>query len=452
MVSLIIDNSISQLKDLTTVQYGQIRKILSYKLRNDQIHFSKNYFHNVKYLIDKKGYFPTGLLYLVEDWLIKNKINHTKGDCRIRPETHEDGFKRVFGEGLGLSPYKEQVEAVEVALFASRGIICFPTGTGKTMVAALLISKLKFRTLVVVPSLELKRQITDIFTKFFGEVMVGPLTADEKYLIAVENVDALDPEHVLNKTHCVIIDEFHHAAAKTYRKLNQKSWQKVYLRYGLTATPFRSNDNERLLLESVLSKVIYRLSYHDAVKKRFIMPIEAFYIEVPKSNLKGIPDRWANVYSKLVVHNEERNKIIKNLLTQFTSYNQPTICLVKEIQHGENLSGNTFFPFVHGNGDKSLIDKFNQQHIPVIIGTSGVLGEGIDTKPAEVIIIAGLGKSKSQFMQNCGRGVRKHADKDTCKVIIFKDNSHRWSISHFKEQCRFLKEEYGITPTQLILE
>ena len=101
---------------------------------------------------------------------------------------------------------------------------------------------------------------------------------------------------------------------------------------------------------------------------------------------------------------------------------------------------------------RKLIDDFNRQKThPILIGTTGVLGEGIDTRPAEWIIIAGLGKSKNQFMQNIGRGIRVYPGKKSCKVILFKDGSHKWTLKHFKEQCMILKEVYGIVPMRLEL-
>ena len=65
------------------------------------------------------------------------------------------------------------------------------------------------------------------------------------------------------------------------------------------------------------------------------------------------------------------------------------------------------------------------------------------------IILAGLGKSKNAFMQQCGRGVRRYGDKQSAKIIIFRDASHKWSLAHFKEQVKILQEEYGVTPAKL---
>ena len=132
---------------------------------------------------------------------------------------------------------------------------------------------------------------------------------------------------------------------------------------------------------------------------------------------------------------------------------KPTLCLVREVIHGKILSDLTGYPFVSGEDDESrdYIRQFNAGEIKTLIGTTGILGEGVDTKPCEYVVIAGLGKAKSQFMQAVGRAVRTYPGKESAKVIIFNDRSHKYLIRHYNEQSRILLDEYGIKPVKLIL-
>lgn len=457
MITLTVDNSYSQLSGLSIPQFKEVRNLLSYSIDASIAHFSGNYYNTTRYLIDKKGNFPTGLLYLVIDWLCKNKIDHHLRDNRVKPRASQIVLKSIYKDSMP-PPYPEQLEAVKRALTTQRGILSLPTGTGKSLIIALLCKAFGVRTLVVVPTLELKRQLTETLRSYFGNNTTGELTKSESSWIAVENVDALDPKVPLKRTDMVIIDEFHHSAAKTYRELNKHAWGKIYYRFGMTATPFRTDDNERLLLESVLSEVIYQLDYKTAVERGYIVPVIASYIELPKTTIKG--NAWASVYSQLVVNNVPRNEIIAEILVKLHVNNISTLCLVKEIKHGENILKESYgissqykLPWVNGqdNESRSFIEEFNNRVFPVLVGTTGVLGEGIDTKPAEVVIIAGLGKAKGQFMQAVGRGVRKYPSKTECHVIIFKDPSHKFTMRHFKEQCKILLEQYGVKPTKLVL-
>jgi superfamily II DNA or RNA helicase len=247
------------------------------------------------------------------------------------------------------------------------------------------------------------------------------------------------------------LDEAHHAAAKTYRQLNKTAWAGIYHRFYLTATPFRTQPEESILFESIAGQVIYELTYASAVAQGLIVPVEAYYIEVPK--VKNDYYTWAEVYSNLVVKNDIRNEMIALTLARLNAANLSTLCLVKEVAHGAKIEALTALAFANGKDDdtRSYIKDFNSGEIKSLIGTEGLLGEGVDSRPCEYVIVAGLGKARGAFMQKVGRAVRTYPGKDSAKVIIIKDLSHRFTARHFREQCKILKEYYGITPTKLDL-
>lgn len=437
MIILTIDNSESKIEGIGRDQHRSLSKILSYTLNPTATYFSGRPPRRIS-LLTKTGTFPTGLLPYVTTFLKDQQYQQV--DTRIIPPQDR---RASIKAALGHTPYPEQTNAALACLRAHRGIVVAPTGVGKSVIAALIIEKLQVSTLIIVPSLELKRQLTDSLTKIFGEDLVG-----HNKWIAVYNVDSVKCTRTYS---CVIIDEFHHAAAKTYRKLNKTTLARTYYRFGLTATPFRSQSEERLLLESVLSEVIYKVDYKDAVKSGYIVPMEAYFYEVPRTKTTGT--RWAGVYSELCVRNDTRNRIIADLLVNLKNSGKSVLCLVKEIAHGDILSQAASIHFANGLNEDTeiLIKAFASDKIKALIGTTGVLGEGVDTKPCEFVIIAGLGKSRNAFMQQVGRAFRKWPGKESCKVIIFSDKSHKWTRNHYREQCKILSEEYGITPIQLDL-
>lgn len=438
MIKLIIDNSLSKIEGISQAQFKELRELLSYNLAPQASYFAGGHRSNKRYLLSARGEFPTGLLYIVEKYLY-TKV-HEVLDHRHAPITLLEPDTEVLRPDAGLSLYPWQVEAVRAAIGAKRGIISATTGTGKSRVIGAIIAALKLPALVVVPRLDIKYQLQADLNAWFN----GTLD------IRVENVDALDPNEVETAS-VLLIDEFHHSAAKTYRKLNQKSWKNIYYRFGMTATPFRSDDNERLLLESVLSQVIYRLDYQTAVDAGYIVPVYAYYFDVPPKRMKGNPKSWPAVYSELVVNNEARNELIADLLAHLE--HAPTLCLVKEISHGEKLSKMTGVAFANGQADntRELILEFNLQERKHLIGTTGVIGEGIDTRPTSWVIMAAGGKSKNQFMQQIGRGVRKYPGKEHCYVILFRDTSSKYLLKHFNAQVKYLKEEYNVIPIKLAI-
>lgn len=405
------------------------------------------------YLLTKRGAFPTGLLYLVEDYLKKHKLNHTKSDKRVCPTAPDNGYRF----NLPFEPYYEQLRASCVAVDdEARGIIVAPTGVGKSVICGLIVERLQMATLIVVPTLNLKRQLTDSLNEGFGLDTAGPLSlkGERMHLITVENIDALDTTKVLKGIACLIIDEFHHSAASTYQKLNKNSWKEIYYRFGLTATPFRSQSHERLALEAMLSKVIYTVEYKVAVAKGYIVPIEAYYIEVPTPKEVDFY-KYAEAYKNLIVENDGRNEAIAGIVANLASSGESALCLVKQVEHGRRLQELVEqlgypIPFVKGENDDNaeMLKTFNEGEVTAI-GTHGCVGEGVDTKPCEWVVIATPMKSKNLFMQAVGRGFRRYPGKDSCKIILIKDSSHKFFKSAFKEQCRILLEEYGVIAVKI---
>lgn len=430
MIKLIIGNSYSRIMGLSGEQHKALAKKLSY---NSGSFFAGRGFRRIS-LLGKRGDFPTGLEEDVRWFLVKEQEPYETIDTRIRPIM----TLKYKGNFKGIIPYEDQMAAVSEAVKRRRGTIAMPTGTGKSLVIAILAHTLRVKTLVVVPSLEIKKQLIESFRSIFGPNMDSWLS--------ILNIDSNDLKSARNFD-CLIIDEAHHSAAKTYRKLNKTVWKDIYYRFFLTATPYRNDPEEELLFKSIAGEKIYELSYKDAITKGYIVPVEAYYLEMSKQETGAYT--YAEVYKELVVNNEVRNTTIAMLLLSLR--HKSTLCLVKELAHGNKLSILTSVDFVNGQDEESrdFIRQFNSGGLAAIIGTTGVLGEGVDTKPCEYVIIAGLGKAKSQFMQQIGRAVRRYPGKESAKVILIKDRSHKFLLRHFNAQAKILKEEFGVIPLKL---
>lgn len=431
MITIRIDNSYSRLIGLNPDQEKAIKDLLSYTVGSYTSYYSGGFGPQKKSLLSKGGVFPTGLLHRVLLYVVNASIAYEIVDLRVRPSV---------GPKTSLIGDKELYEAQEKALSAARkshrGVVSMVTGSGKSLVIASIIAELGVKTLVIVPTLEIKTQLTASLKE----------NVLNKIQYRVENIDNPELKN-MNDYECLIIDEAHRVAAKTYHKLNKKAWNSAYFRYFTTATPFRNDDEETLLFEAIAGEVIYKLDYIEAITKGYIVPVESFYVDVPKQNVEGYS--WPEVYEELVVNNTMRNAMIATLLQQL--YNKSTLCLVKEIDHGNTLSEMTGIQFASGADDstREYIKEFKEGNIPQLIATEGLLGEGVDTQPCEYVVIAGLGKAKSAFMQKVGRAVRNYPGKETAKVIVFRDVSHKWTKAHFNTQKKILIDEYSSTPVKL---
>lgn len=432
MLRLTLGNSYSKLEGLTVKHYRSLRKVLSYKVQGS--YFSGDHTGGVRYLLSKDGSFPSGLLKQVFEWLETYRVPYQIKDLRKPVKGSPGTHKLKLGT---IKPYKEQLNAVQACRNAKRGTVTMPTGSGKSVTMALLVHALQLKTLVVVPNLGLKQQLTESFSLWFGK----------KNNITIHNIDSPELAKPGNYD-CLIIDEAHHVAAAAFRRLNKRMWGGIYHRYFFTATPFRGQEEETILMQGISGELIYKLTYTQALAAKMVCPIEAYYYELPKQEVKGYT--WAEVYKELVVHNQYRNEIINALMQSLTYAGRSALLLVKEVAHGHAFPR---YPFAHGDNPDTLnLIKAFSKASSRLVATTGVCGEGVDTKLCEFMILGGLGRSKPALMQSFGRAMRIAPDKESGKIILFRDKSHKWTKAHFKEQCKVLIDEFGVIPIKLKLD
>lgn len=87
MVEIIVDNSYSQVIGLKTEQFRKLKTLLSYQVNPEAAFYSGGWV-KTKSLLDKQGYFPTGLLGKVKQFAGK----HILIDHRNRPAQNTDMF------------------------------------------------------------------------------------------------------------------------------------------------------------------------------------------------------------------------------------------------------------------------------------------------------------------------------------------------------------------------
>lgn len=402
---------------------------------------------NIRYLekqlfirLYDSGKFATGLLPRAIKALEQEGHEVILTDKRVKPQTKK--YRFVLSEPLHPLRYYQK-EAVKSLEHEGRGIIVAATGTGKTQTILKMIWDLGVDTLIITPSKEITNMMVTTLVNHFGKGKVEKLTtktAKIKKPINVINIQALiklDPK-VLEGISAVFIDEFHHSGADTYREANLKHLKNCYFRIGVTATNFRT-DGSDLALESVLSNVLYNYPAKKAIKEGYLVQPQFEILETEAS----IERKYQDSYKTNIVHNDSRNNLIAEIAEAHCE--DHVIILVKEVEHGNNLK--TLIPnseFITGKEKdvirQRLLDDFKSGKIKCLIGTS-VIGEGVDLPIADVLIMAGGGKSKIQIMQNVGRVLRLFKNKTTALVYDFTDYGCKWLSAHSKER-QLIYEEY----------
>lgn len=305
--------------------------------------------------------------------------------------------------------------------------------TGKTVTLCKMIWDLGVNTLVITPSKAITDMMLDTMIRHFGKGKVEKLTTKTKVIkkpIAIVNIQALiklKPE-ILKGIDAMFTDEFHHSGASTFREANLKHLKDVYFRIGATATNFRAG-GDSMALEAVLSEVLYEFPSKRAIKEGFLVPPE-FIIQETKSLEENT---YRKSYEENIVNSENRNNLIAEIANAHTD--DHVLILVKEIAHGEKLK--ELLPnasFINGLEKdvvrNRMLDDFRSGKLKCLIGTNGVIGEGVDLPIADVLIMGASGKSQIQTVQNVGRVLRPYPGKTKALVYDFTDLGCKWLAEH----------------------
>src|SRR2546423_5405935 len=155
-----------------------------------------------------------------------------------------------------LTPRPYQYEAVAALLAATargvrRPLLVLPTGTGKTIVFALLVRRRRGRALILAHRDELIQQAVDKLRLVDPTLPLGVVQAARDEHTAptvVASVQTLSRRPRLARLvpdfHTIVIDEAHHAPAPSYRRILEycQAWRPDGpLVVGVTATPARGD-------------------------------------------------------------------------------------------------------------------------------------------------------------------------------------------------------------------
>ena len=210
---------------------------------------------------------------------------------------------------------KHQFRPIEIASKKDFGIIVAPPGFGKTIVGLKIIEQKKQPSLIITHRKQIAEQWVSRIETFFGipKREIGKIGQGKMKIgkhITVALIQSLskklaNPDEKLTSSFgTIIIDECHHIPAKSFRKVIHNL--SPYYQYGLTATPFRKNSDEKLLFV-YLGDIISEIKSQDIDKyKKARIVIRDTNLNVP---FNSKTDHFETL-SKILIHDSERNKLI----------------------------------------------------------------------------------------------------------------------------------------------
>jgi len=245
----------------------------------------------------------------------------------------------------------------------------------------------------------------------------------------------LDPDRFF----LIVVDEAHHATAKTYRRILkyfgvfEPDTPKLVV--GFTATPKRG-DGEGL--DAVFEEIVFSRTLPEMIGAGYLSPVAGFRVEtdVDLSRVKTRMGDFVVSHLSEAVNVEQRNRLVVDVFRSRLKEKQ-TLCFCVDVAHAHSLAkaftaGGIPAGAVTGDMDHSdrvkILTGFRTGRIKVLANCM-VLTEGYDEPSVEGIILARPTKSTLLYTQMIGRGTRLHPGKENVTVIDIVDATREHSLT-----------------------
>jgi superfamily II DNA or RNA helicase len=330
------------------------------------------------------------------------------------------------------------------------GLIVLPPGSGKTRIAAEDAKTLDSKTVLYVAH---THEILDVaqseFVAVFGEDEVCRISSPQ-HMRRLKTVNLTTIQLLANHFEAVgrgrfdylVVDEFHHAAARTYRRLLDSLDASFLL--GLTATPFRADRQD--IVELCSGNILVNGELRSGIDSGILSPYHYYGVfdDVDYSAIRYHGAHYAvRDLEKALVIPERDEAIIRKWREH--AEGKPTIAFCCSHNHARRMAAS--FSDVHIPAEvylsttavplrRRLVASLETGDLNVLC-TVDVLNEGADLPFLECLLFLRPTESKRIFFQQLGRGLRRYVGKSHCVVIDF--------IGNFQNAYKIV-EYHGLSP------
>ena len=344
---------------------------------------------------------------------------------------------------ITLRPHQmEAVSAAESALRAGESpLVVMPTGTGKTFTFIDVIKrtlKKNQRALVLAHRLEIIEQIATSCEQsgLTVDIEQGTRRARMSSSVVVASVQTMRRTKARWRSDAfslIVIDEAHHAAADSYRKILSRFECPVM---GVTATPDRF---DKKTLGTVFDRVAVDLQLPEAVQRKLIVPIVQRTIKVDSIDISRVKDKLGDLSEKelgdVLVGVEQLQGVAIPLLGCIGE--RRTIAFTATVDHAQALTRvlNGISPgiaeCVSGEDTASYragtLSEFEAGRFQILVNCA-LFTEGFDSPGVSCIAMARPTKSRGFYQQCIGRGTRLAEGKHNLLVLDFCGNTGRHEL------------------------
>jgi superfamily II DNA or RNA helicase len=378
-------------------------------------------------------------------------------DTRIRPV---EGFPE-FPHGQEIVDRDYQLQAADQAVKLGRGVLDMPPRSGKTRTMCEIHRRIGLPTLWLAPTDRIVSQTREVLEGFFGSNYVvqqvgaaKPQKASQARVVVCTAATAakLSPDFYQTRE-VLCVDEYHHAAARSYHNDIFKKCDHIFYRFGMTGTFFRSG-LDGMALHALLSQTIYKITSQELLDRGYLVPTRVVFLPVLAPRLRGLPDSsFQTSHGKMGIHEHQvRNQLAAWAAAILHQAGRRVLVLVGTKRQGRELErlienfigrapeGCRFASVEFLSTDRprpiqgEIIESFLEgQEVKVLMGTS-LLGEGVDLPVADALVYARGEKAEVSLTQNAYRVCTAVPGKKEAIIVDFADRHNKKLMRHSLER------------------
>lgn len=353
-----------------------------------------------------------------------------------------------YDSEIELLPHQEA--AIEKIAEKDFGVIVSPPGSGKTIIGLEIIAQKRQPALIVVHRKQLFDQWIERIQSFLKipKREIGQI-GNQKFTIGKEITLAMiqsltrseEISKIANSFGTIIVDECHHIPAKSFREAIV-NFNSFYL-YGLTATPKRKNNDEKLIYVYI-GNILYNAEQKQEIKEGNIKA----EINIRETNLFAPFDYKIDKYetiSRILIHDTQRNSLIIEDIEKHVHRFKTILVLTERKAHVDILHLYLKDKFetitIHGDDSeqsrKSKLEQLKQGHYKIVISTGQYFGEGVDIDNLECLFITYPFAFEGKLVQYIGR-IRRSGKPPV--IFDYRDAKIDYFDKMFKQRNRYYKK------------
>jgi len=335
---------------------------------------------------------------------------------------------------IRLRPYQELVvESALKSLEEHRSALAvMPTGTGKSVVIGEVVRRTPGRALILAHRQELLEQLRDTIQRVSGRTVTvdqawnyGARTGRDDVVVA--SVQTQISRHGTGlRMHrwrpdefgLVVIDEAHHAVARSYRKIIEHMQHDGLKVLGVTATPDRADE---LALGQVFKSVAADYEILDAIVDGWLVPIRLRSVHVKGLSYASVRKTCGDLNAADLERVLTEVKVLDGMAEPISklSAGRRTLVFCAGVKHAQRMadllnlrapgSAVTLLGETPTDERRRIVMDYRIGRFPILV-TVGVATEGFDVPGIEVVAICRATSSRALYAQMIGRGTRPLAD------------------------------------------